>query len=83
MSKPVWLRYYFYQEDDGEFSSHSAIWPGMLIAFEIDVYAKDRTDKCAYVAHPPRKAPIADIKAWFDKHAACLGVDRDVVGLNK
>ena len=83
MSKPVWLRYYFYEEDDGEFTSHQAIWAGMLIAFEIDVYAADRKDPCAHVSHPPRKASIAKVKEWFDKHAACLGIDRDVPGLNK
>ena len=78
-----WDTYYFFKEDDGEYSSHTPVLRGMLIAFVMHVHAKDRTDKCAYVPHPPRKASLVDIKAWFDKHKVCLECDREVVGLNK
>ena len=87
MTKPIervpWDTYYFVKEDDGEYSSHTMIWRGMFMAFVIHVHAKDRSDKCAYTPHPPRKAPLAEIKAWFDKCGACLECDREVVGLNK
>jgi hypothetical protein len=78
-----WDTYYFVKEGDGEYSSHTTMWRGMIMAFIIYIHAKDRDDKCAYIPHPPRKAPVAGRKAGFDKYKDCLECDREVVGLNK
>lgn len=75
--------YYFVDEGNGEYSSHTTMSRGMAVEFIVEVHAKDRTDKCEFVASPPRKAKLADIKAWFDKHAECVVCDREVAGLNK
>jgi hypothetical protein len=83
IDRPPWETYYFVKDDDGEYSSHTTIRRGMVVVFIIYLHAKDGNDKCTHVRHPRRKAPLADMKVWFDTHKACLECDREIRGLNQ